>query len=93
MSDSDALVLLPGDTVRVGGREVVLTPTQFRLLAVLAGEPGRALSRAELVERGIGDLVSERTVDVHVKELRRKLGADRWRIETVRGLGYRWRAN
>jgi len=93
MPDTDALVLLPGDTIRVGGREVLLTPTQYRLLAVLLAEPGRVFSRAELVERGIGDLVEERTVDVHVMDLRRKLGPDRWRIETARGPGYRWRAN
>src|SRR5262249_5571650 len=91
---TDDLELLPGGTaVRVGGREVAVTRTQYRLLAALVAEPGRALSRAELVERGIGDLVEERTVDVHIKELRRKLGPDRWRIETVRGRGYRWRAN
>ena len=91
MSDSDALVLLSGGTaIRVGGREVAVTRTQYRLLAALAAEPGRALSRAELVERGIGELVSERTVDVHVKDLRRNLGPDRWRIETVRGPGCRW---
>ena len=77
--------------VRVGGREVALTRTQFRLLSMLHAEPGRTFSRAELVETGIGDLVSERTVDVHVKELRRKLGSDGWRIETVRGSGYRYR--
>jgi DNA-binding response OmpR family regulator len=77
--------------VRIGEREVVLTPTQFRLLAALMVEPGRAFSRAELLERGIGDLVTERTVDVHVKEIRRKLGADGWRVETVRSKGYRYR--
>src|SRR5262245_39307076 len=77
--------------VLVGGREVAGTKTQFRLLGVLLAEPGRAFSRAELLEKGIGDLVTERTVDVHVKELRRKLGPDRWRIETVRGRGYLFR--
>jgi DNA-binding response OmpR family regulator len=77
--------------VRVGTREVVITPTQVRILAVLLSEPNRAFSRAELVEKGIGDLVSERTIDVHIKELRRKLEGDGWRIETVRGRGYCYR--
>jgi DNA-binding response OmpR family regulator len=75
--------------VDVGDREVVLTPTQFRLLAVLAGEPGRTFSRAELVERAFGAPVDERTVDVHIKDLRRKLEPNEQRIETVRGRGYR----
>jgi DNA-binding response OmpR family regulator len=76
--------------VRACGREVSLTPTQFRLLSVLLGQPGRAFSRAELVERGIGDLVAERTVDVHVKGLRAKLGAWGSRLVAVRGVGYRY---
>ncbi len=77
--------------IRVGLREVVVTPKQFRLLAVLMSEPGRAFTRAELVEKGIGDLVELRTIDVHIKELRRKLEPDDGRIQTVRGQGYRYR--
>jgi DNA-binding response OmpR family regulator len=87
------LLLVPGrSAVLAGGREVPLTPTQFRLLSVVLGEPGRAFSRAELVERGIGDLVTERTVDVHIKELRRRLGELGARIAAVRGVGYRYEA-
>ena len=87
------LTLVPArSAVLAGGREVPLTPTQFRLLSVLLGEPGRAFSRAELVERGIGDLVTERTVDVHVKGLRAKLGAWGLRLVAVRGVGYRYEA-
>ena len=86
------LALVPErSAVRAGGREVALTPTQFRLLSVLLEEPGRAFSRAELVERGIGDLVTERTVDVHVKGLRRRLGEWGPRVVAVRGVGYRYR--
>jgi len=86
------LVLVPEHfAVRIGDQEVVLTPTQFRLLSLLSSEPGRTFSRSELVETGIGDLVSERTVDVHIKELRRKLGPDRWRVETVPRQGYLFR--
>jgi DNA-binding response OmpR family regulator len=85
------LVLVPERfAVRIGEQEVVLTPTQFRLLSVLSSEPSRTFSCSELVEQGIGDLVSERTVDVHVKELRRKLGSHAARIETVRRRGYRY---
>ena len=78
-------------TVRVGDREVRVSPTQFRLLAVLLETPGRAFPRAELIERAIGGRVTRRTIDVHIKELRRKLGPHGSRIETVRGYGYRYR--
>jgi DNA-binding response OmpR family regulator len=78
--------------VRLGKREVAVTPTQFRLLALLMAEPGHTFSRAELVERVIGARVTERTVDVHVKELRRKLGPLGPQIEPIRGSGYRYRA-
>jgi two-component system phosphate regulon response regulator PhoB len=76
--------------VQVGGGEVVLTFTQFRILEVLMGEPGRVFSREELVKRAFTDRVSGRTVDVHIKELRRKLDAHGGRIQTVRGQGYRF---
>jgi DNA-binding response OmpR family regulator len=90
---SPDLTLVPArSAVLAGGRELPLTPTLFRLLAVLLGGPGRAFSRAELVERGIGDLVAERTVDVHVKELRRRLGEWGARVVAVRGVGYRYEA-
>jgi two-component system phosphate regulon response regulator PhoB len=58
---------------------------------VLVGEPGRTFSRAELVEQAFGAAVNERTVDVHIKEVRRKLALHGSRIETVRGRGYRYR--
>jgi DNA-binding response OmpR family regulator len=76
--------------VQVGGGEAVLTATQFRILDVLMGEPGRVFSRDELVKRAFPDRVSGRTVDVHIKELRRKLEPHEWRIQTVRGQGYRY---
>jgi DNA-binding response OmpR family regulator len=76
--------------VRIGNRPFVVTRTQFQILAMLVAEPGRAFHRSELVARGIGNLVTERTIDAHVKELRRKLGQHGARIETVRGIGYRF---
>jgi len=76
----------------VDGKEIDLTPTEFRLLECLVRQPGRAFTRHQLMDSAIGDgaVVLERTIDVHIKTLRRKLGtADL--IETVRGVGYRFR--
>src|SRR5437764_8631983 len=76
----------------VAGYELDLTPTEFRLLECLLRQPGRAFSRHQLMDAAIGEgaVVLERTIDVHIKTLRRKLGnADL--IETVRGVGYRFR--
>jgi two-component system phosphate regulon response regulator PhoB len=73
-------------------RELELTPTEFRLLECMLRQPGRAFKRHELIDAAIGEgaIVEERTIDVHIKTLRRKLGtADL--IETVRGHGYRFR--
>ncbi|HEX6904057.1 MAG TPA: response regulator transcription factor [Thermoanaerobaculia bacterium] len=77
--------------VRMDDRPVPLTPNEFRLLEILARAPGRAFTRSELVERAFGwDYEGmERTVDAHVKNLRRKLGPGSW-IETVFGVGYRF---
>jgi two-component system phosphate regulon response regulator PhoB len=77
----------------VGGRELELTPTEFRLLECLLRQPGRAFSRTQLMDAAIeeGAIVLERTIDVHVKSLRRKLGKAGELIETVRGVGYRFR--
>ncbi len=74
------------------GRELELTPTEFRLLECLLRQPGRAFTRHQLKDAAIGEdtYVLERTIDVHVKTLRRKLGAADL-IETVRGVGYRFR--
>jgi two-component system alkaline phosphatase synthesis response regulator PhoP len=80
--------------VRIGHQPVDLTPTEFALLRVLAENPGRALTRPELIDRTLGYRYEgkERTVDSLVKNLRRKLdeacGAAQL-IETVFGVGYR----
>lgn len=76
----------------VDGQELRLTPTEFRLLWSLLRQPGRAFTRQELMEGAMGDdaLVLERTIDVHIKSLRQKLGDRAERIETVRGVGYRF---
>jgi two-component system phosphate regulon response regulator PhoB len=71
---------------------VELTPTEFRLLDCLLRQPGRAFDREQLMTYALGDsiVVLERTIDVHIKSLRRKLGEGRELIETVRGVGYRF---
>jgi two-component system OmpR family response regulator len=78
--------------LRVGERVLDATATELRLLAQLAGNPGRVLSRGQLIAAVYGDdhHISERTIDTHVRNLRAKLaaaGADV--IETVHGVGYR----
>jgi DNA-binding response OmpR family regulator len=76
--------------------EVTLRPKEFDLLLVLAGQPGRVFSREQLLGAvwGVDHAGDTRTVDTHVKNLREQLGdsadAPRW-IETVRGVGYRFR--
>jgi two-component system, OmpR family, phosphate regulon response regulator PhoB len=74
------------------GKPVEVTPTEFRLLECLLRQPGRAFTRHQLMDAAIGEgsIVLERTIDVHVKTLRRKLGLGEL-IETVRGVGYRFR--
>jgi len=80
--------------VEVDGRPVELTRSEFDLLAVLMSAPGRVFSRGELLEKMQGGYVQgyERTIDVHVKNLRNKIEKDPHNpscIETVYGVGYR----
>jgi two-component system phosphate regulon response regulator PhoB len=77
----------------VEGTELELTPTEFRLLECLLRQPGRVFSRPQLMDVAIGEgaIVLERTIDVHIKTLRKKLGTKLDYIETVRGVGYRFR--
>jgi len=81
--------------VRVRGEVVPLTPTEFRLLEVLAAEPGRAFTRLELLDRVFGyDFEGfERTIDVHIKNLRKKIEPDPSQptyVQTVYGVGYKF---
>jgi DNA-binding response OmpR family regulator len=77
------------------GQPLSLTPTEFRVLAALASERGRVLSRAQLLDMALGESFDgyDRTVDAHIKNLRRKLAAaggdSACRIVTVHGVGYR----
>jgi len=83
--------------VTVAGRPASLTPSEFDLLAVLMSAPGRVFSRSDLLLRLQGSTFEgiERTIDVHVRNLRTKIEPDPARpvyIETVFGVGYRFRA-
>jgi len=76
-----------------GNKAISLTAAEFRMLHFLAGRPGRVFSRNEIISATLGrDIaVLERTIDVHVVSLRRKLGKCGQWVETVRGFGYRFR--
>lgn len=79
---------------RAEGQDLRLTPTEFKLLWTLARQPGRPFGRNELMDRCRGEDANalERTIDVHVRSLRQKLELRGDLIETVRGVGYRFRA-
>ena len=76
----------------VAGRRLTLTPREFDLLAFLVRHPGRVVSRDELLRKvwGYDYLGETRTIDVHVRRLRQKLGAENAFIETVTGAGYKF---
>jgi DNA-binding response OmpR family regulator len=78
--------------VWVGEESVELTATEFRILALLASNPGRIFSRSQILSDSRGDLAAafDRSVDAHVRTIRKKLGDDRDLIETVRSIGYRF---
>ncbi len=78
---------------KVDGSEVDLTPTEFRLLWAFVRQPGRTFNRHELMDCSRGEDANslERTIDVHIRSLRKKLGEHAALVETVRGVGYRFR--
>ena len=96
----------PGEAIRRGdlvvdagrhevtwaGKPVALTATEFRILHYLAARPGRVCSRSDIIDAALGRDVAvvDRTVDVHVTALRKKLGKGAELLETVRGFGYRF---
>jgi DNA-binding response OmpR family regulator len=75
----------------VDDEPIELTLTEFRLLEAIIKARGRVLTRDQLIDHAIGPdvIVTDRTIDVHITALRRKLGQARWLVETVRGIGYR----
>lgn len=76
----------------VDEQPVELTKSEFRLLDTLMRQPGRAFERCELIDSALGEdtLVLERTIDVHIRAIRKKVGEKANAIETVRGVGYRF---
>ena len=79
--------------VTLNDQPLKLTKSEFQLLETLIRQPGRAFSRNQLVEAALGEdtMVLERTIDVHIRALRRKMGDHADLIETVRGIGYRFK--
>ena len=77
--------------VQVNGREVMLTYKEFEILSLLLQEQGRVLTRDTLMDRvwGLEAERENRTLDVHIRTLRQKLGEAGGLIETVRGVGYK----
>jgi two-component system phosphate regulon response regulator PhoB len=79
--------------VTVNNEQMDLTKSEFGLLSTLIRQPGRVFDRAELIDAALGGdvLVQDRTIDVHIRALRKKLGDAAEVIETVRGIGYRFK--
>ncbi len=80
-------------TLRIGDKEQFMPKKEFELLAFLVANKGRVFSRESLLSRIWGDsvYVIDRTVDVHISKIRDKIGAYADRLETVKGVGYRFR--
>lgn len=76
---------------RLAGEHLPLTVTEFRLLSALLEAEGKVLSRASLIKHAMGSgvTITERTIDVHVTSIRKKLGEMSAMVKTVRGVGYR----
>jgi two-component system, OmpR family, alkaline phosphatase synthesis response regulator PhoP len=88
------IVIHPGrHEVRVAGEPVDLTSTEFRVLHLMASKPGWVFTRQQILDGVHGDnyAITDRAVDVQIVSLRRKLGHAGSYIETVRGVGYRFR--
>lgn len=88
------LVIHPGrHEVLVDGESVVLTPTEFRVLHYLASRPGWVFTRYQIADavHGGDGIVTDRAIDVQIVGLRKKLGSAGQSIETVRGVGYRFK--
>src|SRR5207245_4080347 len=75
---------------RFGGRRVDLTKSEFQIVALMARQPGRVFTRAQLLDavRGVRSEEHERAIDAHIKNIRKKIGQQY--IETVFGVGYRF---
>ncbi|MCX5744348.1 MAG: response regulator transcription factor [Proteobacteria bacterium] len=94
MKIDDLVIDIAGYEVRIGGRRIELTHQEFELLRYLAQHRGRVFTREALLERAWGYryVGGTRTVDIHVRRVRSKLGDPGALIETVRNVGYKMRA-
>jgi phosphate regulon transcriptional regulator PhoB len=92
---ADLKIYLNMHRITCQNKEIVLTPTEYKLLEALANVKGRVLSRDDLLEMvwGMDYYGESRTVDVHIKRLRDKLGNCAVLIETIKGTGYRLKVN
>ncbi len=92
MHVGDLEIDIPGHRVTVHGRNIDLTATEFKLLALLAQRRGRVQSRDQLLRDvwEYDNLIDTRTVDTHMRRLREKLGPAAHFLDTVRGVGYRF---
>ncbi len=91
---SGPLIMYPlRHEARIGDEELKLTPFEFKILVFMAKRPGRVFSRHQIIEEARGDdvFITERTVDVHIATLRKKLGDHASLIMTVHGVGYKFR--
>ena len=77
-------------TVTYKGTEIILAKKEFELLSLLASKPGRVFLRNEILQRvwGTDVIVGDRTIDVHIRKIRQKIGIDL--ITTVKGVGYKF---
>lgn len=77
-------------TVTYKGNEIILAKKEFELLSLLASKPGRVFLRNEILQRvwGTDVIVGDRTIDVHIRKIRQKIGIDL--ITTVKGVGYKF---
>jgi two-component system alkaline phosphatase synthesis response regulator PhoP len=95
LKEGDLVVDVPAHSATLAGQPLDLTPHELAILAALLEHRGQALSRSQVIELALGHDYEglERTVDVHIRNLRRKLEADParpQRIVTVFGVGYRY---
>ena len=89
-SAGDLVIDREGYRVIHQGREMVLPRKEFELLALLASRPGRVFKREEIMDQVWGNevVVGGRTIDVHIRKLREKIGDDRFK--TIKGVGYKF---
>ncbi len=79
-------------TVRVDNKDIILAKKEFELLALLASNPGKVFKRLEILHKvwGVNVIVGDRTIDVHIRKLREKIGSQY--IRTLKGVGYKFEA-